>query len=69
VGGGWWWLPLLVAYVVRMATTTGMARGLKFPLPALPLVVLLVPLVEFVCWVLAWFPLPVWWSGRWRWLK
>jgi hypothetical protein len=69
VGGGWWWLPLLVAYVVRMAVAFAMARGLNFPLPALPLVVLLVPLIEFVGWVLAWLPLPVWWSGKWRWLK
>jgi ceramide glucosyltransferase len=28
--------------------------------------ILIVPVIETVCWLLAWLPIPVWWAGKWR---
>lgn len=65
-GGGAWWLVPAGVYFLRMMATRTASQLMGFYLPALPLVVLGAPMVEFCCWALAWLPLPVWWSGRWR---
>ncbi len=65
-GGGAWWLVLVIVYQMRLAFAFASARRLKFSIPWLPVVVMVVPMIEFVCWAIAWLPLPVWWSGRWR---
>jgi hypothetical protein len=62
---GWWLVPVMV-YLMRVGAAVSLARVLRFPLPLLPLATFVVPVVESVCWLLAWIPLPVWWAGKWR---
>ena len=57
---------MATVYVMRLGAAMAMARMLLFRVPWLAIAVAVVPLVEGVFWALAWLPLPVWWSGRWR---
>jgi ceramide glucosyltransferase len=62
-----WLLPVaLFACVARIIAAFSTAAMLRFRLPGMFLLPLIVPLFETVAWATAWLPLPVWWSGKWR---
>jgi ceramide glucosyltransferase len=60
------WIHAIAVVLVRIAGAAAFSAMLRFPLPALPLAVLLSALLETANWCLAWFPCRVWWAGKWR---
>lgn len=58
-------LAAVLAIVLRGWTVLRATWRLEFPVPALPIVLVVASLVEAVCWFLSWFTRRVWWSGRW----
>jgi len=69
LGGGWWWSVVVLIYTLRLVATAKMRALTQFRVPALPLLLAFVPLLETFFWALAWLPFPVWWAGKWRSLR
>lgn len=69
IGGGWWWSLLPVIWALRCWAAWHVAELVRFRLPGLAVAVAVVPFLETAFWAVAWLPLPVWWAGRWRWLR
>jgi ceramide glucosyltransferase len=57
---------LLVAWGVRVALATRMARRLGAPVPGLAWTVPVADMVETAAWIVGWFTNRVWWGGKWR---
>ncbi len=60
----WKWAAFIA--IARIATAAAFSRMLKFPVPVLPLAVILSAFSETVMWIAAWLPSRVWWAGKWR---
>jgi len=54
-----------VGVFVRLAQVQTSARLLRWENPGLWFSALIGPVMESFFWLLAWLPLPVWWTGRW----
>jgi hypothetical protein len=61
-----WWNWAVLFLVVRIACAAAVSRQVRFPVPMLPVVVVISAFVESAMWCAAWLSSRVWWSGRWR---
>ncbi|MGB8170844.1 MAG: glycosyltransferase [Chthoniobacteraceae bacterium] len=61
----WCWGGAVGWFVIRWLAARRLATVLSFPIPGLPVAMLVGGMVETMAWMLSWLPVRIWWSARW----